>query len=75
MEYSIDENLKYLDNGHFYLGFGKGHSEEVSANLNNGVEQFSVNHPDRFHGKEIDYRIDHKRSAESGWISISGFFC
>ncbi|MCH5717810.1 hypothetical protein [Niabella hibiscisoli] len=73
MEYSIDENLKYLDNGHFYLGFGKGHSEEVSANLNNGVEQFSVNHPDRFHGKEIDYRIDHKRSAESGWISISGF--
>ncbi len=73
MEYSIDENLKYLDNGLFYLGFGKEHSDEVSTHLNNGAEQFSVNHADKFHGKEIDYRIDHKRSAESGWISISGF--
>lgn len=73
MEHSIDDNAKYLDNGHFYLGFGKSHSEEILTHLNNGVEQFSVNHSDRFHGKEIDYRIDHKRSAESGWTSMSGF--
>lgn len=73
MEYSIEDNLKYLDNGHFYLGFGKEHSDEVSANLNKGLEQFSVNHSGKFHGKEIDYRIDHKRSGQSGWTSISGY--
>ena len=72
-EYSVENNVKYLASGMFYLGFGNKHEDTLMQKLNSNLDSFQIAQLSASQIRGADFNIDFKKPEGQEWTNLSGY--
>ncbi len=71
--YSVENNVKYLASGMFYLGFGNRHEDTLTQKLNSALSHFQIQQPSASQRWGADFELEFKRAEGQEWMNLSGY--
>lgn len=67
-EYNMEDNIKHLQSGMFYLGFTDKYNEEIAAKMKTNEPSFTIS-PET---PAANFEIEFKRGEGQEWMNIAG---